>query len=176
MKNKNILNEVKFTLKDGKRKFLDKKLYKNILNERPRKRNNRKITKSTNFTNSKLGKLSKSMQDSFRKQNAIKKYAQELLPSIGLDTAHSDMSDAAVYVFMARECTKPNKNNILLNIGLCEKPQPMSKVQAFIIIALALLAFVGLFKAAQHAVDVHTLNTCEIHGDCAEVIRDINAH
>ena len=71
-----------------------------------------------------------------------------------------------------------NKNNkkILLNIGLCEKPQPMSKVKAFIIIALTLLAFVGFFKVSQRAMDIHALNTCEQYGDCAEVIRDINAH
>lgn len=54
------------------------------------------------------------------------------------------------------------------------KPQPMSKVQAFIIIALTLLAFVGLFKLSQRAMDIHALNTCEQYGDCAEVIREIN--
>ena len=67
---------------------------------------------------------------------------------------------------------KPN-NKILLNIGLCEKPEKeMNFLQAFIILLLA----VFFFFAFQRATDIRALNNCEIHGDCAEVIRDINGN
>lgn len=108
MKNKNILNEVKFTLKDGKRKFLDKKLYKNILNERPCKKNN--------------------------KIYGAKVFCEHL------------------------------------------KQKEMSFGKAFAIVIGAVLVFGVLFPILQHAVDTNALNNCKEHGDCAEVIRDINAH
>lgn len=70
---------------------------------------------------------------------------------------------------------KPN-NKILLNIGLCEKPEPeMNFWQALVLLVVVFLALYTCFVLTQRAVDINALNNCEEKGDCVEVIRDINA-
>lgn len=93
----------------------------NILNERPRRKNNKKA----------LAEISRMKSIAF--ENDIKRASSSFL-----------------------EVKKPEKE--------------MNFLQAFIILLLAVFAFFLL----QRAWDIHALNTCELHGDCAEVIRDIN--
>lgn len=73
------------------------------------------------------------------------------------------------------EVKRKKNNKILLNIGLCEKPQvEMSFGKAFAIVIGAILVFGVLFPLLQRAVDIKALQNCKTQGDCSEVIRDIN--
>lgn len=69
---------------------------------------------------------------------------------------------------------KPN-NKILLNVGLCEKPE-MNFAQALSVIIIVIVAFGILFPLVLRAVDTYLLSNCEIHNDCSKIIRDINGN
>ena len=66
--------------------------------------------------------------------------------------------------------TKQRKQMIKRMAGRDE----LNFLQAFIILVITLVLFTVIFPLAQRAMDIQSLQTCEVYGDCAEVIKHIN--
>lgn len=65
-----------------------------------------------------------------------------------------------------------NDNWHVENNELNEKE--LNFLQALLIIIGAAIIFVVLLNLAQRAIDIESLQTCEQHNDCSEIIRHIN--
>jgi len=128
----------------------------NILGERPRRKNNKKVKASTFLDND---EYTKSLNKVLLNIGMCEKPKKSR--GLGCSTENSfNLKDTFDRIVKARETR------------YIEKEPEMNFLQAFIILLLAIFSFFLL----QRALDIHALNTCEAKGDCAEVIRDINGN
>ncbi len=63
------------------------------------------------------------------------------------------------------------RREMLKNIN---KPEEINFVSAILVLIISFACFTILLPLLQRAADIQSLPDCELHGDCAEIIKNIN--
>ena len=72
-----------------------------------------------------------------------------------------------------KDLNTQNRKKMLKKIARPE-PREMNFLEAFLLMMLAFICFTIILPLLQRAADIQSLPDCELHGDCAEIIKNIN--